>query len=239
MLTENSVPKFDSQIYTKIALNELVTYSVYFLSQSNEEISTENIVAACFLMFPQRFALRGYTQWPDSTVVEKRWLDCRNRGLIEGSTARGFSLTPKGLELSEKVGKTLNGRRPIFKTPGAERVRTETRTRAGRFVRTIEDSDAFKAYQANAEHAQISEFDFRSMLLCTMESSANTLRNNLEQFRQYARVYERNDIDYFLGFCEKKFARLLIDSTSRSEQYQGGMMRRKIKQQRSQHDDTN
>ncbi|MBI5030689.1 MAG: hypothetical protein HZB51_09190 [Chloroflexi bacterium] len=229
MLTGNSIPKFDPQIYTKIALNELVTYSVYFLSQSNEEVSTENIVAACFLMFPQRFALRGYAQWPDSTVVEKRWLDCRNRGLIEGSTARGFSLTPKGLELAEKVGKTLSGKRPIFKSRGSERVRAETRTRAGRFVRAIEDSDAFRLYQVNREHAQISEFDFRSMLLCTMESSASTLRNNLEQFRQYASVYERKDIDVFLDFCEKRFARLLTEVTSQSEQYQGGMMRRKIK----------
>lgn len=229
MLSENSLPEYDPQIYTRIALNELVTYSVYFLSQSNEEIITENIVAACFLMFPKRFAMRGYPQWPDATVVEKRWLDCRHRGLISGSTAHGFSLAPKGLELAEKVAKTLSGKRPLFTSPGATRIRNETRTRAGRFVRAIEDSDAFKLYKEHGEPGQISEFDFRSMLLCTMESSPSTLNKNLEQFKQYASMYERKDIVDFLDSCEKKFARLLAEATVGSDRYQGGMMRRKIK----------
>ncbi len=228
MLSESNAPKFNPEIYTRLALNELVTYSVYFLSQSDEEITNENIVAACFLLFPQRFSLRGYANWPDATVVEKRWLDCRNKGLISGSTARGFSLTPKGLELAEKVGTTLEGKRPLIKSPSAEKVRSETRTRAGRFVRAIEDSDAYKLFKANDELAQISEFDFRSMLLCTMESSPTTLRNNLEQFEQYADLYQRNDVIRFLRFCEKRFNHLLRE-TPKPGQYRGGMMHRKIK----------
>jgi hypothetical protein len=77
MLEQGNAPKFDAGIYGKIALNDLVTYAVYYLTQIGEEITAEDIVAACFLMFPQRFSLRGYNQWPDSTVVNKRWVATR------------------------------------------------------------------------------------------------------------------------------------------------------------------
>jgi len=104
---EIEFPRFSSEIYDRIALNDLVTYAVYFLSQSGGEINAEDIVAACFKLFPERFRLRGYSEWPDSTVVNKRWLDCREKGLLHGSTAGGFSLTAKGLQLAES--------RPVFR----------------------------------------------------------------------------------------------------------------------------
>jgi hypothetical protein len=205
-----------------------VTYSVYFLSQSDLEISAEDIVAACFLLFPDRFALRGYPQWPDSSVVNKRWVDCRKKAFITGSTAHGFSLTPKGLELAEKVGKTLEGKRPLSTSATSGRVRTETRTRAGRFIRAIEESDAYKSFKEAGELAIISEFDFRNMLLCTMESSSSTLRSNIGQFMQHSAVYKRRDIETFLEFCQRKFAHILADGTATSSQYEGGMLRRKV-----------
>lgn len=229
MLTENTIPKFDPKIYTKIALNELVTYAIYFLSQSGTEINEEDIVAACFLMFPKRFQLREYPQWPDSNVVAKRWVDCRGKGFITGSTKDSFSLTPKGLKLAERVGRVLGGKQSPVSRLGEGRVRTEKRTRAGRFVRAIEESIAYQLFKQGGEQATIGEFDFRSMLLCTMESSASTLRNNLEQFKQYVALYSRDDLLRFLEFCETKFAGLLTEASQHTEQYRGGMLRQKIK----------
>ncbi len=125
MLSEQNTPKYNPEVYTKIALNDLVTYAVFFLSQSKPEITAEDIVAVCFMLFPKRFALSGYSQWPDSTVVNKRWIDCRNKGLIIGSTARGFSLTPKGLEVADRIARILDGRRPLMAKPGQNRVRAD------------------------------------------------------------------------------------------------------------------
>lgn len=206
---EIQIPKFSPDIYGRIALNDLVTFAVYFLSQHGGEINAEDIVAACFKLFPERFQLRGYSEWPDSTVVNKRWLDCRTRGLLHGSTAGGFSLTAKGLELAEKVSAILMGKQRLFAKPGLEKVSGEMRTRAGRFVRSLETSEAFQKFSVNGPSANISEFDFRDMLLCTMESSERTLRNNLEQFRQFAALCRRADLVEFLNECQRKFGRLL------------------------------
>jgi hypothetical protein len=67
------------------------------------------------------------------------------------------------------------------------------------------------------------------MLLCTMETSAITLRNNLEQFRQYASLYQRKDLLDFLDSCQSKFAFLLSEASGSETKYRGGMIRQKIK----------
>ncbi|MBM4223768.1 MAG: hypothetical protein FJ167_03030 [Gammaproteobacteria bacterium] len=227
-LLETDLPKFEPDIYGRIAMNDLVTYAVYFLAQDGREISAEDIVAACFKLFPERFHLRGYAEWPDSTVVNKRWVDCRDKGLLHGSTAEGFSLTPKGLALAEKTAAVLTGKRQHFARPGTRNVGGEMRTRAGRFVRALEGSDAFKAYSIDAEAPRISEFDFRNMLLCTMESSASTLRSNLDQFKQHASLYQRDDLLKFLNFCQTKFTKLLNEGATEEPKFRGGMIKQKL-----------
>jgi hypothetical protein len=221
---DKEIPKFDDRVYTQVALNDLVTYAVYFLSLSGEEISAEDIVAACFLLFPKRFELRGYPQWPDSTVVNKRWIDCRNKGYIRGSTAQGFRLTPDGLKVAERVEKILVGQRRV-----KEKANIELRTRAGRFIHSLEQSDAFYLYGRDGNVDSVSEFDFRNMLLCTMESSATVLRGNLEQFMQYASLYDREDLMRMLDACETKFASILTEESKHRGQYKGGMLRQKVK----------
>jgi hypothetical protein len=224
VLADKEIPKFDERVYTQVALNDLVTYAVYHLSQTSEEISAEDIVAACFLLFPKRFELRGYPQWPDSTVVNKRWIDCRKKGYIKGSTAQGFKLTPDGLKVAERVEKILVGQRRV-----REKANTELRTRAGRFVHSLGQSDAAQLYGRDGNADSVSEFDFRNMLLCTMESSASVLRSNLEQFRQYVSLYDREDLMAMLDECETKFASILTEESKHKGQYRGGMLRQKVK----------
>jgi hypothetical protein len=82
---------------------------------------------------------------------------------IQGSTAAGFSLTTKGLELAEKTAAVLTGKRRLFAKPGLDKLGGETRTRAGRFVSSLESSEAFEKFSADGSAANISEFDFRDM----------------------------------------------------------------------------
>jgi hypothetical protein len=206
---ETRFPKFPPETYGRIAMNDLVTFAVYFLSQAGSEINAEDIVAACFKLFPERFQLRGYPEWPDSTVVNKHWLDCRDKGYIHGSAAGGFSLTAKGLELAERTSAILSGQQRLFRKPGLEKVSGEMRTRAGRFVRSLEASEAFQKYSTEGPSVNISEFNFCDMLLCTTESSQRVLRNNLEQFSQFASLYQRTDLVEFLNHCRRKFGTLL------------------------------
>lgn len=85
----------------------------------------------------------------------------------------------------------------------------EEKAKAGKVIKMVERSDAYHLYKKNGKHARISEFDFRNMLFTTMESSSDTLTRNVETFKRYASIHNRNDLIIFLNFCEDSFASLL------------------------------
>ena len=206
MLNLTNPPQFDPLVYSKIPMNDLVVYSMHFLHTQGIAITSEDIVSVCFTLFPKRFSLVKYPYWPDSAVVSRRWSECRRKGYLVGSVGNGFKLTLKGSKFAEKVEKTLGGLMP----PSSPVVRNETRTRAGKFVHAMEKSDAFVNYKKHGKVAKFNEFDFRSMLLCTLESTPETLKRNLDQFREYAEVSGRKDLMTFLDFSETKFSYLFV-----------------------------
>lgn len=227
MLNRDDIPKFESKHYAKLALNELIVFAVYYLDQIGMSISNENITASAFLLFPEVFCLHGYPEWPDSSRVNKRWLDCRGRGYITGNTANDFKLTPKGYELALKTSERLSGKRPIFKSGSIDNNRVSTHTRAGKFVKMIEQSDAYQIFKRSGTVEGINEYDFRSMLMCTMETSGKVLRGNINEFKEHVKSYEREDIKTMLELLEEKFIRLLVRDASQKK-YEGGMFKKKI-----------
>ena len=86
----------------------------------------------------------------------------------------------------------------------------EEKDKAAKVIKQIERSDAYQLYRRNGKRAQIGEFDFRNMLFATMESSAETLKRNVELFKRYAGIHFRTDLIAFLDFCEESFSNLLI-----------------------------
>jgi len=215
----------DPSTHRGIGLDELVTYALFSLSRQGSDTTFENVVAQAFSLFPERFALRGFPQWPDSAVVNKSWLRCRSdKQYIVGSVKDGFRLTPKGLEVAERLARILEVGAHMPRRSGSEA--TETRTREGRLVRSLEESEAFKVWQATETLDHMSDYDFYETLMCTNESSPSVLRANLQQFRHASEVYQRSDLVRFLESSERRFAHLL--TRMGGERYRGGMMRRRL-----------
>lgn len=206
MVKSSIPPKLDPSVYSKITLNDLVMYSVYTLHKQGTEITPEDAISACFTLFPKRFSLQKYPQWPDSAVVRRRWSDCKGKGYLRGSDAKGFKLTAKGIKRAQKLEISLGSvkLRPI--RARRQTIHNELKSRARKFIRAIERSEAYARYKKRLE---LNEFDFRSLLFCTMESPPVTLTRNLEQFKDYVNIYERKDLLNFLEFSEGKFAFLL------------------------------
>jgi len=208
-------PQFNPDVYTKAILNDLVVYSIYYLHKQGSEITSEDIISTCFVLFPKRFALRKYPQWPDSGIVRRRWSDCKSKGYLRGSATSGFQITAKGIRRAEKIEKSL-GRvmKPVptpklqrkASLPPAQTIHAELKARARKYIRSIEMSEAYKHYR---KKLPLNDFDFRSLLLCTMESPPATLARNMEQFKEYVKIHDRNDLLAFLEFSEGKFSYLL------------------------------
>jgi hypothetical protein len=96
-------------------------------------------------------------------------------------------------------------------------VSKEEKVRAEKIVRAMERSDAFRHFGKNGRGSRISEFDFRNMLLATMESSPETLVRNIELFKRSAGIHARQDLVTFLDYCEANFAELLKPSPKKSK----------------------
>ncbi|MDP1548308.1 MAG: hypothetical protein Q8L87_20025, partial [Anaerolineales bacterium] len=94
-------------------------------------------------------------------------------------------------------------------------VSKEEKVKAGKVVTMVERSDAYRLYKKLGAKAKISEFDFRNMLFATMESSAETLKRNLELFKRYAGIHNRADLIPFFEYCEGGFAPLLKSSAKK------------------------
>ena len=106
-MTAANNPNFNPEKYTTIASNHLVVYSIYSLYKDGDEISAEDIISACFMLFPKKFSLRTYPQWPDSALIGRRLHDCEKSGWLTVRIETGFKLTAKGIRLAEKVAKEL------------------------------------------------------------------------------------------------------------------------------------
>jgi hypothetical protein len=354
-LKKSSLPKFEADVYSNIPSGELLVFSVYYLIERKIEISLENIVFVCFLLFPRKFSLKKYPRWPDSALVGRRWSNARRKKYIVANADFEYRLTTKGLRLLKQVAKKLGVVTPkpevkirsarvkkipsapvkqieipeikvlpvklekkvqpvqeekiilpepikkvravrakkispapvkqieipeikvlpvklekkvqpvqeekltppapikkvravrVKKIPSApvkqieipeikvlpiklekkvqpiqevkvekaqvEPVSKEVKERAGKFTRMMERSDAYIHYKKNGNNSKISDFDFRSLLLCTMESSAETLARNVELFKGYAGIHHRQDLIAFLNYCEDRFSYLLKPQT--------------------------
>lgn len=212
-------------LYRDISLDELVTYSIFLLQEEEKEATFENIVAKCFELFPEKFSLIGYPQWPDSARVNKSWLRCRTDfKYIKGSVKSGFTLTSKGLEVVERIQKRL--KRPVSEKFIVSKKKARERSKEEKFINELEKSEVFKRYLIDHEQTEISHFEFCDMLYCTLESSAKALKENLYKLKEYAQRLNRREALNFLIFAEKKFSHLLKDKIEDKE-FSGGMNKAK------------
>lgn len=193
--------------YENISYDDLITYVVFQLTSRDESSRStifEDIVAEAFRLFPRRFSLRGYPQWPDSAVVNKSWLRCRtDKKLISGSVKDGFKLTPSGLKVADSVSRKLN-QKPDPDFGGG--LRSELRTQAGRLIRSLENSRQYREYKENGDVDSYTDYDLSELLLALPDSPSSRLRTNLAHFRDTAELYQRVDVIEFLDRLESRFA---------------------------------
>jgi hypothetical protein len=121
-----NLPKVEPAVYSTVALNDLVVFSANYLQERGIAITVEEMVSICFRLFPQSFSLQNYPRWPDSALVIRRLNDCREKGLLKGSSLDGFEIKFKGQKLAERTAKALGLVKPaaVKKKAAASKAKT-------------------------------------------------------------------------------------------------------------------
>jgi hypothetical protein len=78
----------------KLSTEKLIIWIVGRSHELGIRLTLEELVLECWLMNPDKHALRGYPQFPDSRTVLKRAGEMRGKkGLLTGSEVSGYLLT--------------------------------------------------------------------------------------------------------------------------------------------------
>jgi hypothetical protein len=96
--------------YENEQLAALTVYAIYWLRQWSLRPMVESITVLNHRLFPQRFGMDLFPEFPDANRTLRSLLQCgpKYRGWLSGSNKRGYAITPSGQamvqELLRRVG---------------------------------------------------------------------------------------------------------------------------------------
>lgn len=197
---------FDTDRYNSIDLDRLVIYASVELEKLGIELSLENIIVGAFKLFPKKFSLVGYSEYPDATRVEKALWRCKgdNRQWIGGKTQHGYLIIDKTRNIASQIEKELSNS-TIQKHKNTARMR-----RKEGILKEVTNSPAYKKY-ITGQGENISEADFCYLLQGTLDSSRKTLKENLNSLKKFMNELEQDDILIFLDWLENHFKYFFIN----------------------------
>lgn len=137
LLTVQPVP---AARYENEQLAALTVYSIYWLRQWALRPSVESITVLNHRLFPKRFGMDLFPEFPDANRTLRSLLQCgpKYRGWLSGSNRRGYAITPSGKalveELLRRVGYPQVGSLRLGRATEAPRQRSLKRTEKSRDV---------------------------------------------------------------------------------------------------------
>jgi len=197
---------FDPSSYDSIDLDRLVMYATVELKKLGIELSLENIIAGAFILFPEKFSLIGYPEFPDATRVEKSLWRCKGtkRKWIGGKTPHGYIVTDRTRMIALQTAGQIS-------SPSLRIKRRSTRLRRKESIlREVTDSTAYEKY-LNGDFDSISEAEFCYILQCTLDSSKDTLRQNFISLKQLIEDMDHTEALKFMKRLEQHFCDFLED----------------------------
>lgn len=188
--------------YMSIDLNRLAVYTLAQLREIGVAPSFENVTAALFQMFPERFALAGYP-YPDSNRVNRALLQLgpKYRNWARGSTRTGYALTQVGENVLESTRKLLEGQsgRPANTAP-EQRYTWDIRT----------DVDELRATSAFGRFIEdgidgLTDDDVWNVLQAFPYTPQKAVRQRLVQLKRYAANVHDNEVGRFIDALRVRF----------------------------------
>jgi len=174
--------QYKTDLYQNERLDKLVTVGMLLLEKAGIEKNFENIVVILHKLFPQKFSLISFPQYPDTIRVDNTLrLDCKHSKFVTGNRVKGFRLTTIGRNIAEDAISDLKqGKRTTIKQKSSQR-----RGRATRAISGVQESEAFQKYSTK-KFKEIKKFDVCEVLHGTLDTDEESLKMNLSVLHQYA-----------------------------------------------------
>lgn len=208
------LPSYDPAQYGKIDLNRLTVYTVSCLEKLGIAPTIENIAVANYRMFPTRFAMVGFPEFPDLSRVNRALLQLRPkyRNWATGNTRSGWALTSPGAMEARSVARKLGvaGERNIAVQDEAESHGASKRTIDSQAIRArIRSTAAF--VKARNDWSSVTGLDILDLLEVYAHTPPKVMRQKLEENKTFARDSKDAELEQFLVDIGKRFSTLFHD----------------------------
>ena len=211
-------------IKPELANAEIAVYAIYRLGGNDKKIHTEHIAMECFQLAKERFSWRlpEYMDYPDKQHVREALKDAqyfkdgslitgRSGVDVAGKEADGWMLTPKGARWILENCKKIESLLKISK----ERSKRIDLLRA---VKWFEKEQCYQKYLQEGSLKNVSEYEFKDMLLCRPDAHPQVIRREFERMQTKAEITQDGDILSFIKACEGEFGYLMMPIAIDEEQ---------------------
>ena len=188
--------------YLDLDKDRLVLYAVDFLQSRNIEPTYDKIVVTTFKLFPKKFSLIGFSEYPDGrTIYYCVFNHCTiTRKWLSGSVQSGFRITDRGKYFLDETKKILEGKIELTKKYSVVPKRKEQT-----FVNLLKKTTAYKKFSEGRQET-ITKFEILEALR-VQPNSESQMTKHIEKYVEYARRIDDKDVIKFLEFVRgKKFA---------------------------------
>lgn len=204
---ENSRP-FPEDTYINLRLTDLVLYAVFSLEKKEVEATFPNLVVESYRLFPKKFHLQGYLQYPDANRVRTEIqrmegkLPSPDPNMVKGSMKTSYKITDDGFKkLKEVQIKLASGENDRLKI---DKKRIDRRQKMGRVLNELEKHPLYEQYLQKGQDIDVPESLLRDLLFATMGTSHDSLREKMKILKEYCDALEKKDFKKFLEFCSNK-----------------------------------
>ena len=185
--------------YLYLDKDRLVLFAVGFLEERKIEPTFDKIVAAAFRLFPKKFSLIGFTEYPDGrTIYYCVYNHCTlNKKWLSGNVQSGFRITDRGKYFLDETKKMLEGKIKVTRKYSIVAKRKELT-----FVNLLKKTEAYKKF-VSGKQERITQSEILDALK-TRGNSKDLMEKHLRKYLEYAGRINDPDAKRFLQFLKRR-----------------------------------
>ena len=214
-MTANSIDSLESykeeQYSSGITNAKLAAVALLKLEEIEVERTFENVVVGLQKLFPGKFSLITYPEFPDTIRVDNTLRLDAGKGHAEyltGNRPKGYKLTSNGRVAAEESIQQLESSKGKKQTLGIGR---KDRGRYTRLVGAVIESECFKKFSTK-QFSEINKLDVRLVLQCGLETPSEKARGNLEALQKLATALNKIQEYEKLAIAVLEFLKYIEDN---------------------------
>jgi hypothetical protein len=186
--------------YLPVDKDRLILFVIDYLNQKCIETTFDKLTVAAFKLFPKKFSLIGFPEYPDAKTVDSCvTLHCvKTKGWVSGNAQTGYMITEKGKYFFDETKKILEGKIKVTRKYG-----TIPRRKEVTFVNLLKRTKAYKKY-SQGKYEELSRSDIMEALKVPALSSSERIEKYLQKYLEYADRINDSSVVEFLQFIQRK-----------------------------------